>query len=548
MIAVIKEIIKVFGIKKFFECICLGLLSGVLNFFFIRCISFILSINRDDNFYVLSPDYLWLLILVLTLYIWSRRYLAIEVITTSQKVLWKFRIHIINSVLKSTFLEIKNKIPKVQTGLLNDVNVLTEISFLFVNLITSFILSLACLIFIIQVSFKLFLITVVVSIVGVYLHLFNEKTNTNFLALARENEISFVDYVNKILNGFKEIHIDPKKGFLILEKRIISVKDRSFFFNTKANIGFLNSQIIGQILFYIFIAFLLVKISFLIGIKSSELISVVFVLIYFLNSIQSLVGLLPTFAKAKVTLLNLKILEKELSQSNFNNLICDKKMKKDDFFNLEVKELVVGYSNDVAKYEIGPFNWSLNKNEVVFIQGANGSGKTTFVNSLLGLSEVFSGSIYLNNQIVSSSNFPLYKSSFSVVFSDSFIFDELLWFERYDLKQFNEYLKLFEIEDKVTIDSDNIINSALLSTGQKKRLSLVLNLLENNPIIILDEWAADQDPYFKKKFYTEILSILKNEGFSIIAITHDNEYFDYCDRIFKIETGIIMELQNTKYH
>ena len=61
--------------------------------------------------------------------------------------------------------------------------------------------------------------------------------------------------------------------------------------------------------------------------------------------------------------------------------------------------------------------------------------------------------------------------------------------------------------------------------------------LEDRPIYMFDEWAADQDPTFKRVFYTELLPELKSRGKTVIIITHDDAYFSYADRILKLEDG-----------
>lgn len=62
-------------------------------------------------------------------------------------------------------------------------------------------------------------------------------------------------------------------------------------------------------------------------------------------------------------------------------------------------------------------------------------------------------------------------------------------------------------------------------------------LLEKKPILVLDEWAADQDPYFRKKFYTKIIPLLKKAGFTLLAITHDDKYYNCADRVFEMDYG-----------
>jgi putative ATP-binding cassette transporter len=80
-----------------------------------------------------------------------------------------------------------------------------------------------------------------------------------------------------------------------------------------------------------------------------------------------------------------------------------------------------------------------------------------------------------------------------------------------------------------------------LSTGQRKRLALVHAYLERRPIMVLDEWAADQDPTFRRIFYTEILPDLKRQGKTLIVISHDDRYFNAADRYIRLEDGCIIE-------
>ena len=57
---------------------------------------------------------------------------------------------------------------------------------------------------------------------------------------------------------------------------------------------------------------------------------------------------------------------------------------------------------------------------------------------------------------------------------------------------------------------------------------------------MFDEWAADQGPYFKNIFYTQLLPELKARGKTVLVITHDDKYFDFADRIIKLDYGKII--------
>jgi putative ATP-binding cassette transporter len=60
-------------------------------------------------------------------------------------------------------------------------------------------------------------------------------------------------------------------------------------------------------------------------------------------------------------------------------------------------------------------------------------------------------------------------------------------------------------------------------------LALIVSLLEKRPILLLDEWTADQDPDFRRKFYDELLPELQQAGATIVVITHDDRYLAELD-------------------
>src|SRR5262245_43526023 len=74
--------------------------------------------------------------------------------------------------------------------------------------------------------------------------------------------------------------------------------------------------------------------------------------------------------------------------------------------------------------------------------------------------------------------------------------------------------------------TDGEFRTVDLSSGQRKRLALVVSLLEKRPILLLDEWAADQDPEFRRKFYYDLLPELNRAGVTVVAVTHDDRYLD----------------------
>lgn len=93
-----------------------------------------------------------------------------------------------------------------------------------------------------------------------------------------------------------------------------------------------------------------------------------------------------------------------------------------------------------------------------------------------------------------------------------------------------------ELQGKVGV-RDGGFTTRDLSTGQRKRLAFIAAMLEDKPILILDEFAADQDPQFRRYFDETILPELKARGTTVIAVTHNDHYFNVADRILKMDEG-----------
>jgi putative ATP-binding cassette transporter len=93
---------------------------------------------------------------------------------------------------------------------------------------------------------------------------------------------------------------------------------------------------------------------------------------------------------------------------------------------------------------------------------------------------------------------------------------------------------------------NGVLSTTELSQGQRRRLALLSAYLENRPVYIFDEWAADQDPAYREIFYTRLLPELKARGKTVVVITHDDRYFSLGDRVIKLEYGRISCTEPTR--
>ena len=194
---------------------------------------------------------------------------------------------------------------------------------------------------------------------------------------------------------------------------------------------------------------------------------------------------------------------------------------------------------------LGPLDIRINRGEVIFITGGNGSGKSTLIKLLTGLYRPGTGQLTIDGLSISASRLAAYRALMAPVFSDFHLFAQLYGLGDIDRIAAEDLLRWMEMTHVAGIKEDRFSRTDL-STGQRKRLAFVAALLETKPILILDEWAADQDSHFRRKFYREILPELRHRGLTIIAVTHDDRYFDAADRCLHLEEGRLCEQQTGK--
>jgi putative ATP-binding cassette transporter len=208
---------------------------------------------------------------------------------------------------------------------------------------------------------------------------------------------------------------------------------------------------------------------------------------------------------------------------------------------IELRAVTHRYSreNEAGSFQLGPLDLRFEPGEVCFLVGGNGSGKTTFALLLLGLYSPESGEIYLDGVKVDETNRERYRELFTAIFADYHLFDELPAHADASLEaRARALLSRLELQRRVTIEQQRWVTSGL-SQGQGKRLALINALLEDRPFYVFDEWAADQDPVFRRIFYTELLPDLRARGKTVLVISHDDQYFALADRCIKLDFGRI---------
>ena len=536
-----KSIVKLFSKElKFGSTVLIFLMnftSGIGAFLFVKFLNKYLDKLINNETIVVYKAILIFSVIILSIAV-SRRIFVGILSGVSTRLLWNLRREMVGLMLNPNFAKLKQTKQEIYSVLLTDARLVGNSVITVTNFTTSAILAISCLIYLFFLSWQLAALTFVVSIIGIFIYTLTHGSNHENFRVVRKLEDGFVSKLNEILAGYKEFFMDLMKREGIIKNYFVPISNKSSKSYVKAVIGFQNNLLIGQSLYYtLIVAIILLRQD--LNISVGVVVSFILTLLFLLGSLQTIMSLVTPLSKAVISADKILELEAKLKKVA---IVEEKQVKLGQLNTLELKDITYEYQTEYKDFYLGPISISINKGESIFIYGGNGSGKTTLMYTLLGLLSYKDGNIQINSKSVVPENSSAFRNYFSVVFSDFYLFESNYSDKPIDSQKALYYIQLFELEDKVAI-KDNTFTTVDLSMGQRKRLALINAILEERPILILDEWAADQDPHFRNKFYHDIVPhLIKAENKTIIAITHDDRYFHLADRLFKMEYGKIHEV------
>ncbi|MBN2233611.1 MAG: cyclic peptide export ABC transporter [Opitutales bacterium] len=382
-----------------------------------------------------------------------------------------------------------------------------------------------------------------------YLHKSRDVASQLREASIRENV--FFDNLHGVLTGFKEFKLNRKKADDFYEKELADVVSETSQLRTRAGMAMNHSVLIGQSFLFFTVAGLLFILP---NIKPDD-ISIIGMLVpivlFSAGPIGDVVVAIPDLAKAEASIRNIQDLE-ALIESGSSPVeqkveeVVDAEVV--DFDSLELKQVSFQYpTTGTRPFTVQPFDFTLRKGEIVFLIGGNGSGKSTVLKLLTALYPPVTGSLFLNGEEIREEGLARFRNLFTTIFTDFFLFRRLLGAKRMERDRILRLMDEFELKGKTDI-VDGCITNTRLSTGQRKRLALIVAMLEDKPVYVFDEWAADQDPVFRKYFYHVILQDLKNRGKAVLAVTHDDHFFGVADRVFQMEYGTLLPYDVKAHH
>ena len=359
-----------------------------------------------------------------------------------------------------------------------------------------------------------------------------------------EQENRFFALLGHLLRGFTEIKINVRKNRDLYDNHLTPASHQLRDGKIETGHKFVTTTIITHSAFYVLLAVIIFILPKITQVEPTVIMKISAVVLFIFGPLAEVVGVIPFLAKASVSIEAINDMEANLDNEVGRQppVDLDQVPKAREFETIGVRDLSFQYHNadDTPGYALGPLDITFKRGETVFIKGGNGSGKSTFLKLFTGLYPAKSGSLKIDDQDILPTQLQSYRELFSVVFTDFHLFDRLYGLDAIDEAHLAQLIQEMELSETTAFYEGRFSNIEL-STGQRKRLALITVLLEDKPVLIFDEWAADQDPSFRKHFYHDILPALKAEGKTIIAATHDDHYFHAADRLISMDYGKFIE-------
>jgi putative ATP-binding cassette transporter len=430
---------------------------------------------------------------------------------------------------------------------------ISDVAFVLASSVIALAITLGCLAYLALLSPPLFALLALALALGAGLQALAQSRGVAGFWKARDHEEVLHKAYRAISEGSKELRMHRARRGRIFDGQIGGTVDAIRRINGRAINTYVLATAFGSALFFLLIA-LILGWAALRSTEPAVLSGFVLVLLFLKGPMDQIAGALPNLGRAKVALQRIADLSARFASPephlHLDSPPGDVRLEQ----GLELRG--VRYAFEAPEggqaFEIGPIDLKLGKGELVFVVGDNGSGKTTLIKLLLGLYAPQQGEILHDGRSVTAVNRDDYRQLFTTVFSDFYLFEDLVaGGEEGQASALPEaalpYLQRLEIAHKVSV-RDGSFSTIDLSTGQRKRLALVHAYLEGRPVLVFDEWAADQDPSFRHLFYTELLPELRAKGHLLVVISHDDRYFHLADRVVRMHAGRIVAPQPHPEH
>lgn len=412
--------------------------------------------------------------------------------------------------------------------LTEDITVLTSALPVIPVMATNFAIVASCFVYLGYLSLKALVAVALFTAFGIACYQFPIAYGTRMFERLRNEHDALFKHFRTLTHGIKELKLSPHRRAQFFESELGPTAAKLRSGGLRAHAVFIGADSWGNLLFFVSIALVLFGGGPLLDIDARVAGGYTLTILAMMSPLQGILALLPALSEAQASLRKIQATSASLDGAA-------EPLDMPAAGGVSSIELVA-ITHAYESFTLGPIDLVLRPGELVFVVGGNGSGKSTLAKLLTGLYAPSQGHIVWNGEAVEGSRWDAYRQQFSAVFSDFHLFEDLSSRGEDVDRRARDVLAMLQLAHKVEI-KDGVLSTIDLSQGQRRRLALLSACIEDRPVYVFDEWAADQDPIFKELFYREILPSLRARGKVVFVISHDDRYFDGADRLYKLEDG-----------
>ncbi len=458
--------------------------------------------------------------------------------TVSQDIVASVQLELCARIIRAPIREIERmQVHRLLAALNRDVEAIAAFAFGLSSLTISLAVVVASLAYLLVLSPLFFAVTVAALALGTWAHALARNRGIAGLRAVREAHEQLLRHFRALCEGAKELRINRARRARVYGAQTVPTIHAIRDAHLRAVRVFSSANAVGSLLFFIVVGVVLL-LSTQSGIDRAVLGGFVVVLLYIRTPIEQLVMAMPMLGQAQVALGRIAELSARFSAEEAHLPLDASAPPASAIDSIVLKDACFTYpaADGGDGFTLGPVNLTVRPGEILFVTGENGCGKTTLIKLILALYEPTAGGILVNDAPLTADRRDDYRQLFSAVFFDFFLFGDLVHDSPAMAPQVQTWLERLELAHKVTV-REGAFSTIDLSAGQRKRLALIQVYLENRPVIVFDEWAAEQDPTFRRIFYEEILPELKRQGKALIVISHDDRFFAVADRRIQLKDG-----------
>lgn len=428
--------------------------------------------------------------------------------------------------------------PPIYSAIATETQMISNTVSVLVNGAQSALILFFSFIYLSAISFPAFIIGVILMALSIFVLFRKSREQLHFFSKIFGQQAELLGVLGSLISGFKETKMNSARAEgLMADFQHQSTQTANAMIQGRSLLA--DSINLSQVLIFFMLGALVFAVPSLFPSESKSVAAAATTVLFMIGPFNTLVNSLPTLSLANAAAEQIALVEARLVEGQKAATQARPQLNPWSAIRLDNVRFSYPQTGISQSFHVGPIDIGLLPGETVFITGGNGSGKTTLLRLLVGLYTPADGHVAIDRVIVDESNLQAYRDLFAVVFADCHLFSRLYGIDEAKFAIIDPWIERLDLRGKTQV-VDGRFSTVDLSTGQRKRIAFLVAMLEDRPIVVFDEWAADQDPEYRHNFYHQLLPDLKAQGKTVIAITHDDRYFSCADRLIKMENGKIV--------